>query len=223
MHELLHTWGAKDGYKAGALIPRLRTALQKSALHPVFQTLWEPILAAVFETFEEKVRQGMEEGRIPVGQETKGTIEIAGIKLTGQADRIDRLPDGGLAIVDYKKGEAPTQKSIAKGFSLQLGLIGAIAEQGGFDGIAGEARVFEYWVGKKELDRRGEIKSATAKGEDKIEADAMVDHALAEFDKAADRFLSGDAAFTAKLHPDYARFHDYDQLMRLDEWRDRNG
>ena len=51
--------------------------------------------------------------------------------MSGRFDRIDTLPDGGLAIVDYKTGKAPSAKSVAAGYSLQLGLIGAIAQAGG--------------------------------------------------------------------------------------------
>ena len=32
-----------------------------------------------------------------------------------------------------------------EGYSLQLGLLGLIAEQGGFEGIEGAAACFEYW------------------------------------------------------------------------------
>ena len=35
--------------------------------------------------------------------------------------------------------------------------------------------------------------------------------------------LTGDAPFTAKLHPEYAPYADYDQLMRLEEWFGREG
>ena len=41
---------------------------------------------------------------------SRARAKIAGVTLHGKADRIDRLADGGLAIVDYKTGKAPTQK-----------------------------------------------------------------------------------------------------------------
>ena len=39
--------------------------------------------------------------------------------------------------------------------------------------------------------------------------------------EAAADCLAGDKAFTAKLNPAYARYGDYDQLMRLEEWYGR--
>ena len=50
----------------------------------------------------------------------------------------------------------------------------------------------------------------------------MVDHAVARFNDAADRYLKGSEPMTAKLHPEYARYADYDQLMRLEEWYGRS-
>ena len=38
-----------------------------------------------------------------------------------------------------------------------------------------------------------------------------------------DKWLTGAEPFTAKLHPIYAPYGDYDQLMRLDEWYGREG
>ncbi len=50
----------------------------------------------------------------------------------------------------------------------------------------------------------------------------MVDHAVARFNKAADDYILGSKEMTAKLHPEYARYADYDQLMRLEEWYGRS-
>jgi ATP-dependent helicase/nuclease subunit B len=43
------------------------------------------------------------------------------------------------------------------------------------------------------------------------------------FAAAAEAWLTGEAPFTAKLHPEYAPYGEYDQLMRLDEWYGREG
>ena len=72
--------------------------------------------------------------------EQSGKVAIAGVTLTGKFDRIDRNPDGTLAIIDYKTGKAPSAAAVREGFSLQLGLLGLIAERGGFEDIAGIAR-----------------------------------------------------------------------------------
>jgi ATP-dependent helicase/nuclease subunit B len=41
------------------------------------------------------------------------------------------------------------------------------------------------------------------------------------FIAAAKRWLIGSEPFTAKLHPEYSPYGEYDQLMRLDEWYGR--
>jgi ATP-dependent helicase/nuclease subunit B len=46
-------------------------------------------------------------------------------------------------------------------------------------------------------------------------------HADRAFRIAAEKWLIGDEKFTAKLHPAYAPYGDYDQLMRLEEWYGR--
>ena len=44
----------------------------------------------------------------------------------------------------------------------------------------------------------------------------------AQFSAAAARWLTGSDPFTAKLQPKFARYGDYDQLMRLEEWLGRS-
>ena len=82
---------------------------------------------------------------MPILAERMGEAEVAGVTLYGKVDRIDRLPDGKLAIVDYKTGQAPRPKAVAEGFALQLGLLSLIARDGGFGDIRGEAGAHEYW------------------------------------------------------------------------------
>jgi ATP-dependent helicase/nuclease subunit B len=72
-------------------------------------------------------------------------MKVDGIRIHGRADRIDRNADGTLAVVDYKTGSPPSGKQVQAGFALQLGLIGMIAEDGGFAGAEGKATRFEYW------------------------------------------------------------------------------
>jgi DNA helicase-2/ATP-dependent DNA helicase PcrA len=54
-------------------------------------------------------------------------VEIAGAKLTGRIDRMDRAPDGSVVIVDYKTGKARSQEDADE--SLQLSIYAMAAEQ----------------------------------------------------------------------------------------------
>ena len=144
--------------------------------------------------------------------------QIAGVELYGKVDRIDVAADGTLAIIDYKTGKAPSAKAVAEGFALQLGLLALIAERGGFEGIAGTASAFEYWSLAKDKDTA----SASASHADKaVEPGTFLATVLNRFAEAAAKYLTGNEPFTAKLHPAYAPYGDYDQLMRLEEWYGR--
>jgi len=54
-----------------------------------------------------------------------------------------------------------------------------------------------------------------------MEQGEFLAHAFRNFSEAAEKWLTGDEPFTAKLNPAYAPYGDYDQLMRLEEWYGR--
>ncbi|MBI2869200.1 MAG: PD-(D/E)XK nuclease family protein [Chloroflexi bacterium] len=59
--------------------------------------------------------------RVPVAVEKHFLIDIDGVKFTGRIDRVDRLPGGGLGIVDYKTNrELFTSDYLAKDLQLSL-------------------------------------------------------------------------------------------------------
>ena len=107
------------------------------------------------------------------------------------------------------------------GYSLQLGLLGLIADHKGFAGIEGAAACFEYWsLARDRSGALGHVKSPVG-GRSGIDAAEFTEMAERNFVWAAAQWLTGDAPFTAKLHPEYAPYGDYDQLMRRDEWYGR--
>jgi len=155
--------------------------------------------------------------------EIDGKAMLADILLTGRVDRIDRLPGGGIAIIDYKTGKPPSDIAVSEGFAMQLGLLGVIAEAGGFEGVSGTAGAFEYWSLAKAGNQFGSRRSPVhpeGKG-GKIFTEDFTKRAAANFIDAAGKWLTGGEPFTAKLHPEHAPYGDYDQLMRLDEWYGR--
>jgi ATP-dependent helicase/nuclease subunit B len=217
VHEVLEQWLKEDDCDPDRLVDRARALLADETIHPMLRALWSPRLMEAVRWVEQEERRNRSEGRRPVAAEAWGESEVAGVTLYGKADRIDRLADGGLAIVDYKTGKAPALKAIDAGFRLQLGLLGLIARASGFDGVSGAPEAYEYWSLTKYGDQFGKC----VRPDKKMGPDEFLAHAEAHFSEAVGKWLAGTEPFKAKLHPAYAPYGDYDQLMRLEEWYGR--
>jgi len=225
VHAVLEAWMKEDACDPAKLRARADALLEAQDAHPLMRALWQPLLSEAIDFIANQVEANAGEGRRPLDAERWGAIEIAGVKLGGKFDRIDRMADGGLAIVDYKTGQPPPKKAVGAGYSLQLGLLGLIAEQGGFQEIEGAAACFEYWSlarapSGERAGQRGYVASPIG-GRGGLDAAEFTALAAAHFMAAAESWLTGAEPFTAKLHPEYAPYGDYDQLMRLDEWYGR--
>ena len=112
----------------------------------MLRALWAPrLLEAIDWIAAHGAREPGRRAVVRSRPKSTGEAALAGVTVHGRADRIDRLADGGLAIVDYKTGAPPTQKAVDAGFALQLGLLGLIGRAGGFEGVSGDPEAFEYW------------------------------------------------------------------------------
>lgn len=222
VHDVLQKWFELDGCDPAKLRARAEAMLVDARTHPMMRALWQPRLMEAIDWIARQIAENPERKVLAV--ELDGDIEFAGVKLRGKFDRIDRLPDGGLAIVDYKTGQPPSTRAVRAGFSLQLGLLGLIAERGGFADIEGVARAFEYWslARSPRSGGFGYVDSPVdPKKKEPIPAGEFVDIAAHHFAEAVRAWLTGDQPFTAKLVPEYAPYAEYDQLMRRDEWYGR--
>lgn len=225
VHDILDAWH-KAGEPAGELVATAHKVLDGMSAHPLMRFLWRPRLVKALEWIDQQiVRQREEQERLVLGSELWGDIRFKGVRIHARADRIDRLADGNLAIVDYKTGKPPSGSRVAQGFALQLGLIGLIAREGGFPGISGEPEKFEYWSfgrDKKRADEHGfgyvEEPILEGKKQSGVAREEFVDLTADFLSGALDRWILGNDPFTARLNPDLPSYTDYDQLMRLDEW-----
>jgi ATP-dependent helicase/nuclease subunit B len=217
VHDLLEAWFKEDACDPETLLARAQSLVGEETIHPMLRALWSPRLIEAAVWIAAEIANDRAAGRVPVLAEQTGEAELAGVSLYGRVDRVDRLPDGTLGIVDYKTGKAPTKKAVREGFALQLGLLSLIAQAGGFGDVKGKAGAHEYWSLAKKNGTFGYRQSA-----DKEEgAEAFVERALAQFAAVAADYLLGTKEFTAKLNPAHAPWGDYDQLMRLEEWYGR--
>jgi ATP-dependent helicase/nuclease subunit B len=216
VHKVLEQWLVECDCDPDELVGRARALVAGDTIHPMLRALWQPRLLEAIEWIAKQERINRAEGRAPVAAEANGETILGDVTLYGRADRIDRLADGGIAIIDYKTGQPPKAKAVDAGFALQLGLLGLIARADGFE-AKGEPRAHEYWSLARDKDGFGKKYAPDAKEG----ADAFLEKTLAHFLSAAADYLTGDAPFIAKLHPTYAPYGDYDQLMRLEEWYGR--
>ena len=220
VHQVLEDWMKHDDCDPSRLRGRAEELLRASSAHPLIRALWQPRLLEAIDWIAEEVRKNKEVGRLPLKAEVWGELELAGVTLQGKADRIDRAADGSIVILDYKTGSPPGSKAVAEGYSMQLGLLGLMAEHGGFADVAGVPTGFEYWSLSKKGGKIGYVSSPVG-GRNGIEPGEFTTMAARNFIAAAQTWLTGPEPFTAKLHPEYAPYAEYDQLMRLDEWYGR--
>lgn len=223
VHAILQDWSEQDKHDPDKLRARAEALMRSPASHAIIRAMWQPRLLAAIDWLADHMRGLIATGRTPFLFEKKGEAELGGVMLHGVADRVDRNSDDSLAIVDYKTGKPPSAAMVAEGFAMQLGLLGAIAEAGGFTDADERVTDFEYWsLSKAPNGDFGYVGSPFSKKYmDQSNPDNFVARARVDFIKAAERWLTGTEGFTAKLNPDYAGYTDYDQLMRLEEWYGR--
>ena len=123
VHRILEEW-----HEGGRLRPRdplrpgPRRCWRDDAIHPMLRALWQPRLLEAIAGWQRWSWPTRPTGRRPIAAEVMGSRPRSPASpLFGKADRIDRLADGGLAIVDYKTGKAPTPESGRRGLRAPAG------------------------------------------------------------------------------------------------------
>ena len=163
VHEVLEQWLLHDGCDPDKLRARAERLLRDAAIHPMLRALWAPRLLEAIDWIAQLERDNQAAGRRPLDGRGDGRgRNRRRADRHGRADRIDRMADGGLAIVDYKTGMPPRQKAVDAGFALQLGLLGLIGRAGGFDGVSGEPASLRILVAGA---NQGRLRQADAPGQ----------------------------------------------------------
>ncbi|MCK0207497.1 double-strand break repair protein AddB [Starkeya koreensis] len=148
--------------------------------------------------------------------EQYGRLSLAGgrFTLTGRADRIEQLREGGLAILDFKTGAVPTAKQTAAHYSPQLPLEAAMAAAGSFPDLpAEEAAALAYVkLGTAEL------KEVSAVDRDQSAA-GLAASTLERLEQLVAAFENPSRGYASLARPMFrARFGNYDHLARVKEW-----
>jgi len=220
-HKVLETWHV-TGRPMRDIADEILSEMNH---HPLMRALWRPRLMRALEWVAAEIAANPD--RAPTLIEEKGEWTYRGVLIRGKADRIDRLPDGTLAVVDYKTGQPPSGKQVEKGYALQLGTTGLMVRHGAFGDLQGEPVSFEYWSLAKSPRSEtgfGYVTTPILSGSKRtgIPLGDFLPEAQRYLNDALDRWILGDEPFTARLNPDAPAYATYDQLMRLDEWLGRD-
>ncbi|PZT87207.1 MAG: double-strand break repair protein AddB [Citromicrobium sp.] len=225
-HEILERWHiARKDDPAARIAPIMEHVLDEENADPLVRGLWQPRLQRALEWIEETVSSYSD--REVVAVEAKGSMHFDDVFVHGRADRIDRLADGTLAIVDYKTGKPPSAAMVEEGFALQLGILGLIAEDGGFKDAPGAPGAYEYWsLGRAKDDNPHgfgyvEVPLKVGNKRSGVDPEDFLPLTRQKLGLAIGKYIKGDAPFTARENPDYPAYDTYDQLMRLEEWLPR--
>ena len=103
-HRILEDWHKGKG------TPEALAAQHLAAMHahPLVRALWKPRLLKALDWVAQQI--GAMTERTPAIIEQKGEMLVKGVTIRGKADRIDRMADGTMAVVDYKTGKPPSGK-----------------------------------------------------------------------------------------------------------------
>jgi ATP-dependent helicase/nuclease subunit B len=205
---------------AGALIDIGAKHFETLEDYPEARAFWWPRFRRIARWFAgwETLRRG---SVAALAAELSGKIDIPlgerVFTLRARADRIERLADGGYAILDYKTGQVPSEKQVRIGVSPQLTLEAAILRGGGFGDIPAGACVAELvYVSLKGGDPAGEGVPIDFKGGD---ANVHADRALAKLKLVVERFEDEQQPYLPLVLSMWkSRYGTYDHLARVKEW-----
>ncbi|PKU21508.1 double-strand break repair protein AddB [Telmatospirillum siberiense] len=211
-----HPRGALPATALEELLALGRGNFAAAAARPGLWAFWWPRFERVagWFIFHEAARRHL---LTEAASEISGALEIAApggpFRVTAKADRIDRMADGTLAIIDYKTGAPPTAKEVAAGYAPQLPIEAAIARHGGFPGIpAADVGQLLYWR-LSGSPPGGEERSA---GDDAL---SLAEQALVGLAELIARFDDESTPYAARPHPEMApKYSDYLHLARVKEW-----
>lgn len=187
--------------------------------YPEARAFWWPRfrrIAQWFVQWERTRRDTLATMHAEIKGEFKFPIGAREFTLSAVADRIEWRKDGTYAIIDYKTGQARTEKQVRTGLAPQLTLEGAILRSGGFKGLrAGSIGEIAY-VTLRGGEPPGKPEIITFKDGT---PDTQADHALKRLIELAVKFENADTPYLSLVHPMWSNHYgDYDHLARVKEW-----
>ena len=190
------------------LLTIAKDVLNSETAFPSARTLW---LARLERAANHFLTQDAKWGGTALAVETQGSVHLDGLNFTlfGTPDRIDRLPDGSLHLIDYKNGSPPSATQ-QKTYEKQLLLAAAMAERGGFTDFGPSNVSSISYVG-------------LGAGEKAVDTEMTPDttaEVWAKLITLISRYLSRTTGYTSRRAMFETRYPgDYDHLARFGEWQ----
>lgn len=211
-----------------AMIRLTDEAFDEEKLPAHIDTIWRPRFQAVGRAFlgwERERRRGVSRSftEVPAAMD----LGTADIRLTGIADRLDRLTDGTIDIIDYKTGSSPSPKEARALLDPQLALEAAALRAGAFHTV-GAARPHSLRYVRLKPGARFAVDTVNnegARSKETKSTEQLADEALAELRKLLAALVSGRHGFASRLIVQKQRDYggEYDHLARVAEWATADG
>ncbi len=205
------------------LVETGRRVFDEHLARPGVRAFWWPRFERIAGWFLDYERARREAGFRTVLAEVRGEMEIPGpagpFVLSAKADRIDRRDDVGLVVIDYKTGAPPSDKQVKIGFAPQLTLEAAIAEAGGFPGLAAERVAGLLYIQLSGGRRPGREKPVKVDDIGEVVGDAV-----AGLSRLVGQYADSEMPYRSQHRPQFLnRYGEYDHLARVREWRTGGG
>ncbi len=204
------------------LIELGREVFDSHLARPGIRAFWWPRFVRIANWFVANEHRRRAAGFETVATEVNGALEITGghrlFTLTARADRIDRRADVGLAIIDYKTGQPPSDKQIDAGLTPQLPLEAAIAVAGCFEGVTAEQVAQLTYMRLSGGRQPGQERAV------KLDVEETVEKTMDGLRRLLVKFDAPSTPYLSRPRPMFeGRFGDFDHLARVKEWRNRRG
>ena len=207
LHDMLERFVLSGGTTEAELLAVADAVLADRVAWPLARTIWRSRIGKAAGAF---LDWSAATGGSPVLLEKAGRVALAGFDfaLTGKPDRIDRLADGRLLVIDYKTGNPPTELQ-QKTYDKQLLLAAAMAERGGFPGLDPEEVAKVAFIGLK-----AELKTVETTMEP-----GQVGAVWEQFVQLMTSYGDASQGYTARRAlMKEGDASDYDHLSRFGEW-----
>ena len=189
------------------------------AAYPEARAFWWPRylrIAHWFTNWDKDRRAGLTALHAEIRGELTFPLGNRTFTLSGIADRIEQRADGSYAIIDYKTGQARTEKQVRTGLAPQLTLEAAILREGKFGDLAPGSVTEIAYVTLKGGEPAGKVETIKFK---EGTPDSQAARALAKLKEVAATFEDERKPYLSLVHPMWkTHYGDYDHLARVKEW-----